>query len=72
MDANNNNQKQAFELADMMSATERFLDEQHNCPLCGTEMLLTQVTHFVDMKVKEEAHCEACKIQVRDSEFSLQ
>jgi hypothetical protein len=74
MDAKNNNEaeKLAAELADRMTPTERFLDEQYHCPLCGHEMLLTHVTQFVEMMVKEEAHCEGCKIQVRERDHGLQ
>jgi transcription elongation factor Elf1 len=60
------------ELTDMINHTERFLDEHHNCPLCGTEMLVTHVTHFIELNVKEEAHCEACKIKVRELDHLLQ
>lgn len=57
---------------EIFSAREQFLDDQHNCPLCGSEMLITHVTQFVELKTKEEAHCEACKIQVRTLEHVLQ
>lgn len=49
-----------------------FLDDHHNCPLCGSELLLTNVTHFVDQKVREEAFCEACNIRTRHSQHELQ
>jgi hypothetical protein len=53
-------------------ARAKFLDDQHNCPLCGTELLQTHVTHFANQAVQEEAHCEKCKIRVRSNEHQLQ
>lgn len=51
----------------LMNHTERFLDDQHNCPLCGEEMLFTHVTEFVKQLVNEEAHCESCKIRIKQN-----
>ncbi len=58
-----------FEPIDWRTA---FLDEHHSCPLCGSELLLTNVTHFVDQKVREEAFCESCNIRTRHADHSLQ
>ena len=60
------------EAAESISYRDLFLDDQHNCPLCGSEMLLTHVTRFVDHVTKEQAHCEACQIQVRSTDHALQ
>ncbi len=51
---------------------ERFMQEYNECPLCGTELLYTHVTNFVHGSVKEEAHCEACKIRTKDNSHHLQ
>jgi hypothetical protein len=51
---------------------EQYLADYNECPLCGTEMLFTHVTNFVRGDVHEEAHCEACKIRVRDNSHQLQ
>ncbi len=48
-----------------------FLDDHHNCPLCGSELLLTNVTHFVNQEVREEASCESCHIRVRQATHRL-
>ncbi len=55
-----------------MNHTERFLDDQQNCPLCGDEMLFTHVTEFIKQVVNEEAHCEGCKIRVKQNSHLLQ
>ena len=49
-----------------------FIDDHHNCPLCGSELMLTNVTHFVDQKVHEEGFCEACNIRTRHADHLLQ
>ncbi len=71
--------KKAFEIEskiesekDTLSPLEMFLDDQNNCPLCGDEMLITHVAHFLNQTVKEEAHCDACKIRVRENQHLLQ
>ena len=48
------------------------LEDLHSCPICGTELDFTHVTHFVTLKVREEAHCPNCQIQTRSEEHSLQ
>ena len=51
---------------------EKFLQDYNECPLCGTELLYTHVTNFVNGLVKEEAHCESCKIRTKANEHGLQ
>ena len=51
---------------------QQFIEDHHNCPLCGSELLITQVTQFVAQEVTEEAHCEACKIRTRKENYRLQ
>lgn len=54
------------------NAKEQFLDDYLNCPLCGSELLYTHVTHFVNQNVAEEAHCEECKIRTKANTHTLQ
>jgi hypothetical protein len=54
------------------SPRERFLDEYNQCPLCGTDLLFTHVTNFVENVAHEEAHCEACKVRTKNAQHSLQ
>ncbi len=51
---------------------ELFLDDQNHCPLCGDELIFTHVTQFLENTVSEEAHCESCKIRVKNNSHSLQ
>lgn len=59
-------------LKDTISPLEQFLDDQQNCPLCGSELLLTHVTQFVHQEIKEQAECEACRIMIRNQNHLLQ
>ena len=59
-------------LADILTHREQFLDAHLNCPLCGSELLLTHVTHFANHKTNEEAHCDACQVRIRAEEHILQ
>ncbi|MCB0350631.1 MAG: hypothetical protein KDD38_05570 [Bdellovibrionales bacterium] len=51
---------------------EQYLEDYNYCPLCGDELLYTHVTHFGHSLVKEEAHCESCKIKVKNNDHKLQ
>jgi Na+-transporting NADH:ubiquinone oxidoreductase subunit NqrF len=55
-----------------VSPREMFLDDYTFCPLCGDELLYTHVTQFVECAVAEEAHCEKCKIRVKQNGHTLQ
>jgi transcription elongation factor Elf1 len=57
---------------DIPTPTDTFLENYQNCPLCGTELLFTHVTHFVKGQATEEAHCPSCAIRVRHAEHTLQ
>ena len=57
---------------DLLTYKELFIDDQNNCPLCGSELTQTHVTHFIELKVQAEAHCESCKVQVRKETHTLQ
>lgn len=60
-----------IDMNDRITPLERFLDDHHNCPLCGSELLLTHVTRFLDNATKETADCESCHIQVRSLDHAL-
>lgn len=57
---------------DIPTAQEAFLDDYNSCPLCGSELVFTHVTQFVEQFVKEEACCTGCNILVKDNSHSLQ
>lgn len=59
-------------LSDLLTHREQFLDAHLNCPLCGDELMLTHVTHFVNHQTNEEAHCDSCKVRIRKEEHALQ
>jgi transcription elongation factor Elf1 len=61
-----------FHIVDTISPVEQFLEDYHQCPLCGTEMVFTHVTNFVNEEVKEEAHCSPCQIRVKSNQHQLQ
>lgn len=48
------------------------LEDLRDCPICGTELEFTSVTHFVSLRVQEEAHCPNCQIRTRSEEHCLQ
>jgi transcription elongation factor Elf1 len=51
---------------------EQFLEDYHNCPLCGSELMYTHVTNFAHLSVQEEAHCEPCNIRTKKDAHVLQ
>ncbi|OFZ12055.1 MAG: hypothetical protein A2Z20_07440 [Bdellovibrionales bacterium RBG_16_40_8] len=54
------------------SHRELFLDDYTYCPLCGDELLYTHNTHFSHLEVAEEAHCQCCKIRIKNNNYRLQ
>ncbi len=51
---------------------EQQLEDHHHCCLCGTELVLTHVTHFTHLEVTEEAHCPSCHVRNRKVQHRLQ
>ena len=51
---------------------EQFLDEYHNCLLCGTGLIYTHKTDFIYLNVEEAAHCPHCQIQTKKQSHILQ
>lgn len=61
-----------LQTGDGLTHRELFLDNQNNCPLCGSELTQSHVTHFIELVVQEEAQCDSCKVQVRKEAHTLQ
>jgi hypothetical protein len=51
---------------------EQFLEDHFHCCLCGDELELTHVAHFVQLEVTEEAHCPSCRVRTRTVTHRLQ
>ena len=56
----------------VISPRDQFIDEYHNCPLCGTELDFVHVANFIEQEVIEEATCSHCKIRTKKETHSLQ
>lgn len=54
------------------NSAEDFIEDYNHCPLCGTELIYTHITHFLNNRVNEEAHCEKCNIKTKNNQHSLQ
>lgn len=52
-------------------STDEYLEDYNHCPLCGTELIYTHVTQFINSQVTEEAHCEKCNICTKNNQHSL-
>ncbi len=61
-----------FNIVQESSPRERYLDDYHHCPLCGTQLDFTHVTNFVHNTVKEEAFCAPCNIRIKTDDHRLQ
>ncbi len=57
---------------DTPTPQEIFVEEYNSCPLCGSELSFTHVTHFIDQYVNEEASCDGCNIKVKNASHRLQ
>lgn len=79
MDADNKNQNTpttdfTFSLDSLadINWTQEFLDNYQNCVLCGSELIFTHNTHFIQLSVEEEAHCSHCNVRNRKQSHRLQ
>lgn len=57
---------------DEMTLREQFLMEYTTCCLCGSELLFTHVTHFVNNEVEEQTACESCGVKHVSKHYGLQ
>jgi DNA-directed RNA polymerase subunit RPC12/RpoP len=48
------------------------LEDLLECAICGSELMFTHVTHFINQETEEEAHCPSCRIRVRQQRHRLQ
>lgn len=51
---------------------EQFVEDYNTCCMCGTDLVFTHVTNFVEQTTVEEAFCECCKVRTRKADHSLQ
>lgn len=70
--SNNENIIAQFRIVDTPTPQEAFLEDYNSCPLCGSELMFTHVTHFIEQTVNEEAHCDGCNIKVKSNQHGLQ
>ena len=57
---------------DMISPLQVWLDSYKHCELCGSELIYTHVTQFIEETVCEEAHCPSCNIKNKQAHHRLQ
>lgn len=57
---------------DQPSLVEQFLMDYTTCCLCGTELMFTHVTHFVNNSVEEKTCCESCGVKHVAKTYALQ
>lgn len=50
---------------------ESYLEVENHCCLCGTELVFNHEQNDVAVKIKEQAHCPCCKIQLKEKEFII-
>jgi len=55
-----------------MDHREAWLDGYNNCDLCGSDLIYTHVTKFIEETVTEEAHCPSCNIKNKQNFHRLQ
>ncbi|MEK7357653.1 MAG: hypothetical protein AAB250_14475 [Bdellovibrionota bacterium] len=51
---------------------ENVLDDENNCCLCGSQLDFKHNVDYLTLKIKEDAHCPSCQIQMKSREHTLQ
>lgn len=47
------------------------LDDHNTCCLCGTQLEFKHEVDFLNLKVRENATCPSCKIDLKPKEHTL-
>ncbi len=50
---------------------ERVLEEFNHCCLCGKQLNFLHKVDYLELKVKEDARCPSCQVQLRVKEHTL-
>lgn len=48
------------------------MEDYQECTICGSELMFTHVTHFVNQETTEEAYCPSCRVRIRTALHRLQ
>lgn len=67
-----NEQKPAVAYVSQNSEHEIILDDENNCCLCGSTLAFQHKIDYLTLRIKEEANCPSCKIQMKSREHSVQ
>lgn len=51
---------------------EIVLDDENNCCLCGSALNFKHEVDYATLRIKEDAHCPSCQIQMKSKEHKLQ
>lgn len=51
---------------------EVVLDDENNCCLCGSALDFKHAIDYLTLRIKEDAHCPSCQIQMKSKEHTLQ
>ncbi len=65
MDANQESNNQ-------YSFSEICSDDYLKCALCGQELKFTHQIDYLNLSVKEEAHCACCKVKLKSRDYTIQ
>lgn len=66
------NPTKAAQYVSQNSEHEVILDDENNCCLCGSTLNFKHEVDYSTLRIKEDAHCPSCQIQMKSKEFSLQ
>jgi DNA-directed RNA polymerase subunit RPC12/RpoP len=50
---------------------EDYIEVEHHCCLCGTELEFFHNLDDLSLKVKEKAQCPKCHVQLKEREHTL-
>ena len=66
------NEKAATTYTSTKREHEVVLDDENNCCLCGSHLEFKHNVDYLTLKIKEDAHCPSCQIQMKSREHVLQ
>ena len=51
---------------------EIIIDDENNCCLCGSTLNFKHSVDYMTLRIKEDASCPSCMIQMKSKEHSIQ
>ncbi len=64
-------QKEIQDSSELTGAQEGFIEREHVCPLCNSELKIKVKTYLENFTIAEEAYCQGCDVITRTKDHKM-